>query len=168
MSFAGRVIAIGFMIFVSVRCAAQQGSPPRITGYVAVVHPLVTYGDTPPHYNFDGSYTVGFPVGLNVWKKPALAFSLELVPTIRAANGTSKMTSLLVHPGVLFGLHNGFAITTRAAFETSGRYGVTVIPSKILKRTKENNFFVALPLPARFGNSQAATFTVGLELGMTF
>jgi len=59
---------------------------------------------------------------------------MEFVPLIRAGNGTSKMNNFLFHPGALFGLGKGFTLATRAAFETSGRYGFTPVLNKIVKK----------------------------------
>src|SRR3954464_13540355 len=130
---------------------------PKITGYVGIVHPIVTFSKNSPHYNFDDGYVGGLPTGINIWKNAHIGFSLEMVPYIRAENGTSKMSNFLFHPGILVALGKGWTFAGRAAFETSGRYGVTPVFNKIIRKNKNSSYFVALPLPARFGNGLPST-----------
>lgn len=141
---------------------------PRITGYVGILHPIVTLGNHVPHYNFDGAYVVGMPTGINIWKSSKIGFSMEFVPIIRATEGTSRMNNFLFHPGALFGLGKGFTLATRAAFETSGRYGFTPVLNKVVMKGKGCSYFVAVPLPARFGNDQPASLTAGFQFGISF
>lgn len=148
----------------------QQVTPtyPRIGGYVGVLHPLVTFSQEKPVYNFERYYQVGMPTGINIWKSARIGFSVEFVPFIRSENGTSRMNNFLFHPGVLVALGKGWTVAGRAAFETSGRYGLTPVINKVVKKGKHCGYFVAMPLPARFGNNHAASFTVGLQAGVTF
>ena len=149
--------------------AQTPATYPKIVLYVGVLHPLVTYGNnSKPHYNFDGAYTAGLPTGINIWKSAKIGFSMEFVPLIRAANGTSKMSNFLFHPGALFGLGKGFTLATRAAFETSGRYGFTPVLNKIVKRNPQSSYFIAVPLPARFGNDLPASLSMGFQFGIIF
>lgn len=141
---------------------------PRMVGYLGVLHPLVTWNETGRETNFDRYYVVGFPIGLNLWKTKKLGFSLEVVPAIRAENGTSRVSNMLFHPGVLVNLGHDVTLASRLAFETSGRYGFTPVLSKIVRKGPTNNYFVALPLPVRFGNDHAASFTVGFQFGIVF
>lgn len=142
---------------------------PKITGYVGVLHPLVTYNNnSKPHYNFDGTYTAGLPTGINIWKSAKIGFSMEFVPLISAANGTSKMSNFIFHPGALFGLGKGFTLATRAAFETSGRYGFTPVFNKIVKRNSQSSYYIAIPVPARFGNDLPASLAIGFQFGIIF
>ena len=49
--------------------------PPKIVAYVGILHPLVTYArESKPHFNFDDSYVIGMPVGINIWKNPNVGF----------------------------------------------------------------------------------------------
>lgn len=141
---------------------------PKITGYVGILHPIVTFGNGATHTNFDGAYVGGLPTGINIWKSRSIGFSFEWVPFIRVEGGTSKMNNLLFHPGVLVALGHGFTLANRLAFETSGRFGVTPVLNKVIKQTKDYNYFVALPVPARFGNNQPATLTIGFQFGIAF
>ncbi|UCJ05091.1 hypothetical protein KTO58_15450 [Chitinophaga pendula] len=146
----------------------MSASFPKITGYVGVMHPVVTFGRDKPHYNFDGAYVGGLPCGINIWKSNSVGFSMEFVPFVRAANGTSKMNNLLFHPGALFKLGHGFVLATRAAFETSGRYGVTLVLNKTVIKRANSSYYVALPVPARFGNDQPASVSLAFQFGIAF
>jgi len=161
--------SIGLLMFNGV--FSQQAVPvyPKITGYIGIMHPLVTItGKDQPHYNFDGAYVGGMPFGINVWKSPKFGFSMEFVPFIRASEGHSKANNFLFHPGVLFGLGKGFTLATRAAFETSGRFGFTPVINKIVKKNPHNSYYVSVPVPARFGNDQPASLGVGFQFGIIF
>lgn len=141
---------------------------PRTVLYQGILHPLVTLSDHAPVYNFSSYYLVGFPVGVNVWKTPKIGYSLEVVPFIRAENGVSRVSNVLFHPGVLLGLGKGYTLASRLAFETSGRYGVTPVLNKTFRRPGPMSYFIAVPMPVRFGNERAASFTVGLQFGVAF
>ncbi|MVT08565.1 hypothetical protein [Chitinophaga tropicalis] len=141
---------------------------PRITGYVAILHPIVTFGNGGAHVNFNGAYTAGLPTGINIWKSPTIGFSMEIVPFIRAADGTSKMNNLLIHPGLLLGLGKGFTLINRAAFETNGRYGITTVINKVIVKKKDHSYFISMPIPARFGNDHPSTIGIGLQFGISF
>ncbi|MGE7775956.1 hypothetical protein ACQKLP_14605 [Chitinophaga sp. NPDC101104] len=165
------VLATLLFIGTSGMVKAQQAAPsgyPKVTGYVGLLHPIVTFGSDKPHYNFDGGYTAGLPTGINLWKSQQIGFSMEFVPTIRSTGGTSKMSNFCFHPGVLFGLGKGWTVAARAAFETSGRYGFTPVLNKVVIKGKQASMFAAVPVPARFGNDQPATLTIGFQFGVAF
>ena len=143
-------------------------TPPRMVGYLGVLHPIITFDQAGSETNFKNYYVVGFPIGLNLWKTEKLGFSVEIVPILRADNSTSKVTNVLFHPGILANLGHGFTFAGRLAFETSGRYGLTPVLNKIVKRGKTNSYFVAIPAPVRFGNNRPASLTVGLQFGIVF
>lgn len=168
------LLIFAFLLCVCYQFTSAQTTPapvtyPRIAGYVGILHPLVTFTDgDKPHYNFDGAYVIGMPTGINIWKSARIGFSMEFVPLIRATKGLSKMNNFLFHPGALFGLGKGFTLATRAAFETSGRYGFTPVLNKIVKKNTGSSYFIAVPLPVRFGNDLPASFTVGFQFGIIF
>jgi hypothetical protein len=80
---------------------AQETPPvyPRIAGYVGILHPLVTFSGEGTVTNFKSYYIVGLPTGINIWKSAKIGFSVEIVPLIRAENGTSKVSNLLYAGG---------------------------------------------------------------------
>jgi hypothetical protein len=148
--------------------AIGQTIYPKITGYFGILHPIVTVSPNGTNINFRDYYALGFPTGINIWKSPKIGFSFEIVPNIRAENGISKVNSLLFHPGVLVALGNGYTFAGRAAFETSGRYGITPVFNKTIIKNTNSSYYVAIPLPVRFGNDHPSTFTVGIQFGIAF
>jgi hypothetical protein len=141
---------------------------PRMAGYMGILHPLLTFNSEGTTPNFRDAYVIGFPTGLNLWKSSKIGFSVEIVPLIRTEKGVSKMSNLLFHPGILLGLGKGFTFAGRAAFETSGRFGFTPVFNKAFKRNNNSNYFIAIPLPVRFGNDHPTSATVGLQFGLAF
>jgi hypothetical protein len=164
-------------LLLSINVFAQQTTSttianntyPKTVGFFGVVEPLVTIDKNETVYNFsNGSYTIGFPFGINILTSNKGGFSLEVVPFIKSANGVSKTSNVLFHPGYIFRKKNGFSIATRAAFETSGRYGATITFSKVIAKTKTNTIFFATPIPFRFGNDKTASVGFNVLLGITF
>jgi len=143
-------------------------SHPKIVGYIGIVHPIVTFSSDGTHTNFRDNYVVGMPIGINIWKSGNIGFSSEIVPFISASSAGSKVNNVLFHPGILIALGNGFTFAGRAAFETSGRYGMTPVFNKVIKKNKGTNYFVAVPLPARFGNNLPSSFGIGFQFGISF
>src|SRR3954452_6612823 len=148
------VVFFLFCFLTLSKASFSQNTSLKVATYVGIVHPIVTYSNDKPQYNFKNYYVVGMPVGINIWKSPNVGFSLEMVPYIRSEGGSSKMNNFLFHPGVLVSLGNGFTFAGRAAFETAGRYGFTPVFNKIVKKNKNSGYFIALPLPCRFGNDK--------------
>ncbi len=155
------------MSFLS-KAQIMPQSYPKTVNYFSIVHPLVTVYENETVYNFANEYTVGFPVGINMLKSDHFGFSFEITPFIRASGGSSKVSNVLFHPGIMFRRKNGFTITSRLAFETSGRYGATAVFSKVIVKTPQYNYFIAVPVPFRFGNDRPASFGAGLQVGITF
>ena len=146
----------------------QPVTYPKIAGYVGILHPIVTFSKEEIVTNFKNHYLVGLPTGINIWKSNKIGFSAEFVPFVRADSTGSKMNNFLFHPGILVALGKGWTFAGRAAFETSGRYGFTPVLNKIVKKNKNSGYFIAIPLPFRFGNNHDATFTVGFQFGIAF
>jgi hypothetical protein len=147
---------------------AAKPTYPKVVGYLSFIIPIVTVSSTAT-YNFTkATGSLGFPVGINVLYSDKFGFSYEFTPTIKASGGISKMSNLLFDPGTMFRFEHGFTIITRLAFETSGRYGFTPVFNKVYARTKDVNYFVALSLPARFGNNTASSIGLNLQIGFTF
>ena len=142
---------------------------PRTVGYLSFILLLETLqsGNFTP--NFDHHATsIGFPVGVNVLYSDHFGFSYELTPTVKASDGNSKVSNLLIDPGTMFRFDHGFTIITRLAFETEGRYGFTPVFNQIYARTKDVNYFVALSLPNRFGDNEAYSLGLNLQIGFIF
>lgn len=150
---------------------AQQPVPvayPKPVGYISFVNPIVTVDKKGAVYNFTDGYTIGFPCGINVLKSDKIGFSFEVTPFIKFSDSISKVSNVLFHPGIMFRYPRGFTFLTRLAFETSGRYGGTLVFNKIVYRANLNNYFVAMPIPFRFGNNKPPSVGVALQFGVTF
>ena len=164
------ILAIGNLLTYITGYAQQipVQTYPKIAGYVGIVHPIVTFSSDGTHTNFKDSYVVGMPIGINIWKSAKIGFSSEIVPFVKATGTGSKVNNVLFHPGVLVALGNGFTFAGRAAFETSGRYGVTPVLNKIVKKNEGSSYFIALPLPVRFGNDLPSSLGIGFQFGISF
>jgi hypothetical protein len=148
---------------------AAKPTYPKVVGYLSFILPLETLQSRNFTPNFDHHTTsIGFPIGVNVLYSDRFGFSYEFTPTVKASGGSSKMSNLLFDPGTMFRFDHGFTIITRAAFETSGRYGFTPVFNQIYARTKDVNYFVALSLPNRFGDSEAYSIGLNLQIGFIF
>ncbi|GAB2602354.1 hypothetical protein GCM10027190_57490 [Spirosoma areae] len=157
-----------FGLFQPIQAQDKPPVYPRVAGYVGLLHPLVTLSAEETQVNFRDYYAVGLPTGINLWKSEKIGFSVEFVPIIRSENGSSRVANFLFHPGLLVGLGHGFTFVGRAAFETAGRYGFTPVLNKVVKRNKASTYFVAVPIPVRFGNNHPASVTVGFQFGIGF
>ena len=160
-------IALFTLLFLS-RLVFSQETYPKITGYFGVYHPIITTSSEQTNLNFRDYYAVGFPTGINIWKSSKIGFSFEIVPNIKVQGASDKVTNIVFHPGVLVALGNGYTFAGRMAFENSGRYGVTPVINKTVIKNANSSYFVAVPLPIRFGNDHPATVTIGVQLGIAF
>jgi hypothetical protein len=151
--------------------AKAKSAYPKVVGYVSFILPLETLtlstGKFAPNFS-DHTTTIGFPVGVNVLYSDKFGFSYEFTPNIKASGGSSKMNDILFDPGTMFRFEHGFTIISRLAFDTNGRYGFTPVFNQVYARTKDVNYFVALSLPTRFGNSEAASLGLNMQIGFTF
>jgi hypothetical protein len=145
---------------------------PKVVGYMSFIFPIVTLNKNETTPNFKNSTTIGFPVGVNVLYSEHFGFSYEFTPSIvaqgGASKGTSKTSNILFDPGPMFRFKHGFTVITRLAFETQGRYGFTPVFNQVYARTKAVNYFVAMSLPTRFGNSLPASIGASIQFGFTF
>lgn len=141
---------------------------PKIKSYFSIVHPIATFTQDENHFNFNGSYNVGFPVGINFLQSGKIAYSIEFVPTISVNDSTSSVTGLLFHPGVIYRNIGGFNFLTRLAFNTNGRYGFTAVVNKPIIKKGKVTYFAAIPIPFRFGNGLPASVNFGFQLGIIF
>ena len=114
------IVFLGFFFLISTNTHAQTSPEtyPKINGYVGIIHPLVTFSNSNTTINFKDYYTVGMPIGINLWKNEKIGFSFEIVPTIKSDNQISKVSNILIHPGLLVRLKKGYTFAGRLAFET--------------------------------------------------
>jgi hypothetical protein len=141
---------------------------PKVRGFVGILHPIATFTAKETTLNFADYYIVGMPIGINIWKNKTIGFSFEIVPTIKSDKEISKVNNVLIHPGILVRLKHEFTFAGRIAFETSGRYGFTPVLSKAIGVHKDYNYFIAVPVPVRFGSNKTASATIGFQFGIAF
>ncbi len=164
-----KTILFTILVAFGTYAAKSQNS---LGGHFGMVHPLVTFseGETT---SISDNYVVGFPTGITIKMKDNLAFDAEFVPFIE----DGRMNNLLFHPGILFGLGGGFTLGNRLAFETGSQtYGFTPILNKGFSISDNNNFFLELVLPVRFGKfdlpsggeDKFSAVTIALHTGISF
>lgn len=140
----------------------------KITGFVGIVHPIVSVSTFETVVNFRDNYTVGFAFGTNFWKTNKVAYSMEFIPMVRYENGSSKLYNVVFHPGFVFDVGKDMRFITRAAFETAGRYGLTPLLSKTFYKSKSNSYYITLGLPIRMGNDKPASLGTVMQIGTSF
>jgi hypothetical protein len=80
----------------------------------------------------------------------------------------SKVNTVLIHPGIYYNLPHKFRAYTRLAFETSGRFGYTLILSKAFLSINKSSIYTSLPIAFRHGNQKPFSTSVGILVGITF
>jgi hypothetical protein len=165
-------LVVLFLTFLSKAMFSQEVPAPvvypKTVGYVSVLHPVVTIDKNSSTFNLTYNYTVAFPVGINILKSDKIGFSFELAPFIKADKHSDKVTNFLFHPGIMFRFKHGFTFIARAAFETAGRYGITPVFNKVIIKSKGANYYLAVPLPVRFGNDHVPSVGIGFQIGVNF
>jgi hypothetical protein len=149
---------------------AQTQKGPTLGGHIGVVFPLVTHsgGQTT---NLADQFAVGFPVGITVKGSGRTAFDLEFVPQYNATG--QRLTTLTIHPGLIYSLGHGYAVGLRAAFVVDNpTVGFTPLVNKSWP-IKHNNslfkaYFVEADLPVRFNRPAGAPATNAVTFAMHF
>ena len=149
---------------------AQAKKGPTLGGHIGFVLPLVTHsgGQTT---SLADQPAVGFPVGITVKGTGRTAFDLEFVPQYNATG--QRLTTLTVHPGLIYSLGHGYAVGLRAAFVVDNpTVGFTPLVNKSWP-IKHNNslfkaYFVEADLPVRFNRPVGAPATNAVTFAMHF
>jgi hypothetical protein len=136
--------------------------PLKINGYFGVLHPIATLQGGKVTTNFGDTYTVGFPTGINFQRYSGMGFSFEIVPTIKSNRLGSSVSSVAIQPGITFPLKKGWTFVNRVSFETTGRYGITPVISKVIIPGKNHPISCVVPIPVKFGNQQPASVTAAV------
>jgi hypothetical protein len=150
--------------------SAQGPKGPTLCGHIGFVLPLVTHsgGQTT---SLADQPAVGFPVGITVKGSGRTAFDLEFVPQYNATG--QRLTTLTVHPGLIYSLGHGYAVGLRAAFVVDNpTVGFTPLVNKSWP-IKHNNslfkaYFVEADLPVRFSRPVGAPATNAVTFAMHF
>jgi hypothetical protein len=150
---------------------AQEQKGTTVGGHIGFVLPLVTHSGGQTISNLTDQFSVGFPVGVTVKGSGRTAFDLELVPTINTAQ--SRLTTLTVHPGLIYSLGHGFGVGGRLAFDVNNpSWGFTPLVNHSWP-IKHNNglfkaYFVEADLPVRFSRPVGAPATNAVTFAMHF
>jgi hypothetical protein len=139
-------------------------------GHIGFLLPLVTQsgGQTT---SLADQPAVGFPVGITVKGSGRTAFDLEFVPQYNATG--QRLTTLTLHPGLIYSLGHGYAVGLRAAFVVDNpTVGFTPLVNKSWP-IKHNNslfkaYFVEADLPVRFSRPVGAPATNAVTFAMHF
>jgi len=165
------VALLFFIVNNNAFAQTNNSSPsyPQIKGFVSVIHPIVTFDKNGSTYNFSkGSYTVGFPMAIMIFKSDKIGYTFEVAPIINSANGTSKVSNVVFDPGIIFRRKHGYNFIMRTAFETGGRYGFTPVLAKTIIKRPNVNYFVDVAAPVRFGNEKPASIGFSFQFGIVF
>ncbi len=139
----GSLLILLFAVAMPRAAQAQNG----VGAHFGTVLPLVSASGGEVTTISD-NLSAGFPMGITIKTSYNVAFDLEVVPFI----DENSVSNVIVHPGLLMGLTNGFTFGLRGAFETAGAYGVTPLLNKAFPFPNDPDtvFFVELVLPVRF------------------
>jgi hypothetical protein len=146
---------------------AQKGL--TLGGHIGFVLPLVTHSGGQTINNLSDQFAVGFPVGVTFKGTGRLAFDLEFVPQINTA--APRLTTLTVHPGLLWNLGHGYTVGGRVAFDVNNpTWGFTPLVNKSWPIGHKNGFFkayfVEADLPVRFSRPVGAPATNAVTFAM--
>jgi hypothetical protein len=148
---------------------AQKG--PTLGGHIGFLLPLVTQSGGQTTSLADAP-AVGFPVGIIVKGGGRTAFDLEFVPQYNATG--SRLTTLTIHPGLIYGLGHNWAVGLRAAFVVDQpTVGFTPLVNKSFPIKHRNGgllkaYFVEADLPVRFNRPTNAPATNAVTFAMHF
>jgi hypothetical protein len=142
--------------------------PTKISAYLGIVHPVATFSDGSITPNFRDYYQTGMTIATIIRKHPKYAWNLELVGFVRAQDGISRANNLMLHPGVTFFARKNWAFTPRMGFESSGRYGPSLIIGKKMFQIGPHAFTFNWVNLLRFGNDLPTSYTVAVNLTCGF
>jgi hypothetical protein len=149
---------------------AQEQKGPTLGGHIGFVLPLVTDSSGNVTSLADAP-AVGFPMGITVKGGGRTAFDLEFVPQYNATG--PRLTTLTVHPGVLWGFRGTWAAGIRAAFVINQpTVGFTPLLHKNFPIKDQHGllkaYFVEADLPVRFNRPVNAPSTNAVTFAMHF
>jgi hypothetical protein len=149
---------------------AQQQKGPTLGGHIGFVLPLVTDSSGNVTSLADAP-SVGFPMGITVKGGGRTAFDLEFIPQYNATG--PRLTTLTVHPGLLWSFRDTWAAGIRAAFVINQpTVGFTPLLHKNFPIKDGHGllkaYFVEADLPVRFNRPVNAKATNDVGFAMHF
>lgn len=149
------------LVFTCYSQNEEQSKFPFSSVYIGTAVPIISIDEDGFTSNFSTSSVFVFPIGFNLNKSEKLSYSIELDPVLSFTNNSSSIANLAVLPGVL--LHQEkISYGIRAAFETSGRYGMSFSLLKSLIKKENFNLVMGIPLDIRTGNQTPVNLGTGL------
>jgi hypothetical protein len=149
---SSRLLAACLTLLALVSVPQRAGAQDRLGGHIGALFPLLNHvgGDTT---TIADDFTIGFPMGITVKTSDKWAFDLEFVPVIQ--NDPLGVT-LTVHPGIIRGLSEGWAVGLRMAFDVNqASWGFTPLVNKALVQQHGCTWFVEGVVPIRFQSDPA-------------
>ena len=148
---------------------AQAQNGLTLGGHIGFVLPLVTHSGGQTINNLTDQFAVGFPVGVTFKGTGRLAFDLEFIPQINTA--APRLTTLTIHPGLLWNLGHGYTVGGRVAFDVNNpTWGFTPLINKSWPIGHKKGFFkayfVEADLPVRFSRPVGAPATNAVTFAM--
>jgi hypothetical protein len=159
-----RFIIGGALLILLGPMAPQAAAQNTLGGHFGVLFPLVTHGnDTTTDISED--FTIGFPMGITVRKSPTFAFDLEFVPSIQ---NEPLNVDLTVHPGVVWGLGDGWGAGIRMAFDVNkASWGFTpILNYGLLAVEGGGTIFAEVVVPIRFQEDSFGDGFTSIGLGV--
>jgi len=163
------VIAIVAVVSFFGPLVAAAPAQDTLGGHIGFVLPLATRANGTTSTISD-DFVIGFPTGITVRRSQTFAFDLELLPVIQ---NDPLHVDLTLHPGVVWGLRNGWGAGARLAFDVNkASWGFTpILNHGLLNVGRGATLFGELVLPIRFQDDGNGTFTsigVGVHIGVGF
>jgi len=171
--FATFFISIPGIVFCQT-AVPTQGPPaaapyPKLVVYTCFFVPIVSTNSTTTTWNTSANtFSIGFATGINILTSDRFGFSFDVSPVVTTTKGLSKVNNFIFDPGPIFRFKKGFAIITRMAFETAGRFGESTVFSKVFTPAKKSSLFLSLGIPIRFGNNLPASIGATIFFGVAF
>jgi hypothetical protein len=157
-----------FYLTFSYSAFSQGTADTKVGAYIGIVHPIYTVQKGRLKPNFKDYYQVGMTTAVIIRKAPKYAYNLEVVGFVRNEKGITRMNNFMLHPGVTFFRKNDWMITPRMGFETSGRFGPTLIFAKTVAKPGGHPVNANLVNLLRFGDDKGASFTQAINITFGF
>jgi hypothetical protein len=140
---------------------------PFVSGYIGTALPIISFSKDGHSSNVNSTTSLVFPIGFNLNKSTKFSYSIELDPVITFTGNSSSLRNLALLPGIL--LHQPkLSYGIRAAFETSGRYGMSFSLLKSLTKKDKLTIVLGLALDIRTGNKTPINAGTGIILVIVF
>jgi hypothetical protein len=140
----------------------------KVSSYIGIVHPIYTVQNGDITTNFKDFYLVGLTTAIIIKKAQNYAYNLELVAFVREQNGSVRASNIMIHPGVTRYFKKDFSITPRLGFESSGRFGPSLIFTKTMAKPGGHPLNFNLVNLVRFGADQRPSYTQAINLTFGF